>query len=70
MVEPVSLSHPQPDRVADTIDEFCDSVRIKRTKAYAEIKEGRLKKTKISGRTVILRSDREAWLRRLQGERV
>lgn len=50
---------------AMSIDEFCRWACIGKTKAYAEAKSGRLQLRKIGAKTVILRSDAEAWLRAL-----
>jgi excisionase family DNA binding protein len=50
---------------AFSIEEFCRRYGVGRTKAYEEIKLGRLQARKIGRRTVILEDDAEAWLRRL-----
>jgi hypothetical protein len=50
---------------AMTVDEFCRWACIGKTKAYAEAKSGRLTLRKIGAKTIILRSDAEAWLRSL-----
>jgi excisionase family DNA binding protein len=50
---------------AMTVSEFCDWARIGRTKLYAEIKAGRIVPRKIGAKTLILRSDAEAWLQAL-----
>lgn len=47
------------------INEFCRWACIGKTKAYAEIKAGRLLVRKIGAKTVVLRSDGEAWLHAL-----
>jgi hypothetical protein len=47
---------------AMTVSEFCRWASIGRTKLYAEIKAGRIKPRKIGAKTVILRSEGEAWL--------
>jgi helix-turn-helix protein len=55
--------HPRPR--AMSIEEFCDLYGPGRTKAYAEIKSGRLRARKIGKRTIITLDDAEDWLRRL-----
>lgn len=45
-----------------TVAQFCASVPVGKTKAYAEIKAGRLKARKIGSKTVILARDAKAWL--------
>jgi hypothetical protein len=47
---------------AMTVSEFCRWASIGRTKMYAEINAGRITPRKIGAKTVILRSDAEAWL--------
>jgi excisionase family DNA binding protein len=48
-----------------TIREFCDWARVGKTKLYEEISAGRIRPRKIGIKTVILRSDAEAWLHSL-----
>jgi hypothetical protein len=50
---------------AMTIPDFCRWACIGKTKAYAEVKAGRLSVRKIGSKTVVLRSDAEAWLHAL-----
>ncbi|MET4841930.1 hypothetical protein ABIF62_002425 [Bradyrhizobium japonicum] len=50
---------------AMTVSEFCRWACIGKTKTYAEAQAGRIKLRKIGTKTVILRSDAEAWLRSL-----
>jgi len=50
---------------AFTVDEFLSWARIGRTKLYQEIKEGRITPRKLGRKTLILRSDAEAWLNNL-----
>ena len=50
---------------AFTIDEFCKTYRIDRTKTYDEIKVGRLKAVKVGSKTIIRADDAEEWLARL-----
>lgn len=55
---------PQHQR-AYLLSEFCDEYRCTRTRAYEEMKAGRLKARK-AGRTVIITGeDAEAWLQSL-----
>jgi excisionase family DNA binding protein len=54
-------------RLAYSITELSRSVGISRDLIYAEIKNGRLKVTKIGDRTVIPLSSIEAWLNRPAG---
>ena len=48
-----------------SIREFSDSYGPGRTKAYEEIKSGRLRGRKIGKRTIITEDDAEDWLRKL-----
>jgi hypothetical protein len=50
---------------AFSIEQFCRRYGVGRTKAYEELKLGRLHARKIGRRTVITEDDAEAWLRRL-----
>uniref|UniRef100_A0A973WA88 Helix-turn-helix domain-containing protein n=2 Tax=Bradyrhizobium septentrionale TaxID=1404411 RepID=A0A973WA88_9BRAD len=45
-----------------TIDQFCRSYCVGKTKTYSEIKSGRLKIRKLGSKTIIARADAEAWL--------
>jgi excisionase family DNA binding protein len=47
---------------AYTINNFCRCYGIGRTKTYAEIAAGRLLARKVGKRTLILKSDADAWL--------
>lgn len=47
---------------AMSIDQFCERYGPGRTKAYQELKSGRLRARKIGKRTVISEDDAEAWL--------
>jgi excisionase family DNA binding protein len=53
------------DRRAMSIDEFCERYGPGRTKAYEELKSGRLRARKCGKRTIITEDDAEDWLRRL-----
>ncbi len=46
---------------AFTIKEFCDAYRLCRESAYRQIRTGKLRAVKLGRRTLILRSDAEAW---------
>jgi excisionase family DNA binding protein len=50
---------------AMSIAEFCERYGAGRTKAYEELKSGRLRARKIGKRTIIAEDDAEDWLRRL-----
>jgi len=50
---------------AFTVEEFIQWARIGRTKTYQLISEGSLKSRKVGRKTLILRSDAEAWLNAL-----
>jgi excisionase family DNA binding protein len=45
-----------------SIVEFCQSYGVHRTKAYEELKSGRLRGRKIGRRTIITEDDAEDWL--------
>jgi hypothetical protein len=47
------------------MSEFCRWACIGKTKAYAEVKDGRLPVRKIGNKTIVLRSDAERWLHAL-----
>jgi excisionase family DNA binding protein len=50
---------------AFSIEQFCKRYGVGRTKAYEELKLGRLQARKIGRHTIIPEDDAEAWLRRL-----
>jgi hypothetical protein len=50
---------------AMSIARFSEDYAIGRTKAYEELKSGRLRGLKIGKRTIISQDDAEAWLRQL-----
>jgi len=50
---------------AMSVSEFCRWASVGRTKLYSEVNAGRITPRKIGAKTVILRSDAEAWLRSL-----
>ncbi len=51
-----------PDRLAHSIDESCAIAGVGRTYIYSAIAAGDLTARKAGRRTLILRSDLEAWL--------
>lgn len=50
---------------AMSVDEFCRSYGPGKTKAYEELKSGRLRGRKIGKRTIITEDDAEDWMRNL-----
>ena len=50
---------------AMSLREFCASYGTGRTRAYEELKSGRLRGRKIGKRTIIAEDDAEDWLRHL-----
>jgi excisionase family DNA binding protein len=52
---------------AYSISEFCNIYQLGRTKAYQQIKSGRLKAVKVGSRTIIRADDAEQWLAALEG---
>lgn len=50
---------------AYTVDEFCRLYGIGRTKAYEEIKEGRLSSVKVGKRRLIPAASADVWLESL-----
>ena len=42
------------EKLGHTVDEACHAIGIRRTKLYAEIKVGRLKRVKAGSRTIIV----------------
>ena len=58
-----SKTNPALDRRAYSIQEACAQVGIGRTLLYSEMKEGRLRVSKIGRRTIIRAEDLGAWLR-------
>ena len=62
-IQPVSnAAAPAAFRVRDA----ATFLGISRAKLYREIQEGRLRKLKAGGRTLIARADAETWLSSLQ----
>ncbi|WP_243286688.1 helix-turn-helix domain-containing protein [Geothrix terrae] len=58
------MHHPQssPTKVALSVAEFCAQFSLGRSKAYEEIKAGRLRIVKVGRRTLITVTDAMAWL--------
>ncbi len=50
------------DRGARSLTDFCTWAGIGKTKAYEEIKAGRLKVRKLGAKTLVLDEDARAWL--------
>jgi hypothetical protein len=57
--------HRQAQQRAMSLVQFCQRYGPGRTKAYGELKSGRLRGRKIGRRTVITEEDAEDWLRHL-----
>ncbi len=53
---------PKSEKVASSIPETADEVGVGRSRLYEEIAAGRLKARKVGARTIILHTDRDAWL--------
>ena len=53
------------DREAFAVREFCARYGICRQTLYDEIRRGRIKAVKLGKKTMILRSDAEAWAKSL-----
>jgi excisionase family DNA binding protein len=59
--------HDEPGkRLAYSVPELCQATSLGRSLIYEEIRNGRLKATKVGARTLILRGDAEAWLQSLR----
>lgn len=54
------------DKQLETLPDFCARHSLSRTAAYREIRDGRLRITKVGRRTLIARIDAEAWLASLR----
>jgi excisionase family DNA binding protein len=50
---------------AMTIDQFCRAYSVGKTKAYSEIRAGKLKIRKLGSKTLVARADADAWLNSL-----
>jgi hypothetical protein len=48
-----------------SLSQFCDCYGAGRTKAYEELRSGRLRGRKLGKRTIITEDDAEEWLRSL-----
>ena len=56
---------PPTRQRAMSVSQFCGDYCVGRTKAYEELKSGRLRGRKVGKRTIITEDDAEDWLRRL-----
>ena len=54
-------SVPPTERLADSIDQFCEVYSVGRTFTYDEINACRLTARKARRRTIILRTDSKSW---------
>lgn len=61
MTKPANIAAPVAQR-AYSIEQFCSAYSIGRTKVYYEEKCGRLRLTRLGGRTLILVEDAERWI--------
>ena len=66
LMRPDLYSEVPMDKQLETLPEFCERHSLSRTAAYREIREGRLQITKVGRRTLIARTDAEAWLDELR----
>ncbi len=53
---------PLQERGALSVDDFCAWASIGRSRFYREVSEGRIKVRKIGRKSVITRTDADAWL--------
>lgn len=67
MIEPSASTDNRTNAIggAMSVGEFCRWGCISKTKFYSEVKAGRLELRKVGTKSVILRSDAEAWLHNL-----
>ncbi len=49
-------------KLAYTVDEFCETFGVSRSLTYSELRAGRLTARKVGRRTLILKLDADAWL--------
>jgi excisionase family DNA binding protein len=61
----VSTGKGTIDRAAYTVDEFCAAHAIGRTTFYAELKAGRIRVVKCGRKTLVPKTEKDAWLGRL-----
>jgi hypothetical protein len=54
-------SRRDAQRMASTVDEFCERNHICRETAYGQIRTGRLRARKVGKRTLIFTEDEAAW---------
>ena len=57
-------------RVAESVKEFCESVGIGKTFFYAEVKAGRIKTLKAGRKTLVLVSEKLAYLEKLAADKI
>lgn len=55
----------EPNKVALTIRQFCQTYSVGRSLAYSEMSTGKLRFKKAGRRTLILRADADLWLDQL-----
>jgi len=53
----------EPERVAYSVNAFCEATSIGKTKIHEMLKSGRLKSVKLGGRRLILASEAQRLLR-------
>ncbi|MFZ2081327.1 MAG: helix-turn-helix domain-containing protein [Xanthobacteraceae bacterium] len=53
------------EKRAFSIAEFCRRYGVGRTKAYEELRQGRLRARKIGRRTIVTKDDADDWLQQL-----
>ena len=59
------FSHHDFEVAAFSVDQSLRYLNIGRTKFYEEVNAGRIKPRRAGGRTLVLRSDLDAWLAKL-----
>ncbi|MFS2011297.1 hypothetical protein ACCD06_15675 [Azospirillum sp. CT11-132] len=62
----MAATNTTSERLAYSIEEFCQVASVGRTLTFAELKAGRLRGTKVGRRTLILADDARAWLASLR----
>ena len=61
-VQATDVPAPKSTKVASSIPETAEEVGVGRSRLYEEIAAGRLKVRKVGARSIILHTDRDAWL--------
>lgn len=69
MTNPLGPQTRATDALASSVEQSAAMAGVGRTFLYGEIKAGRLRARKAGRRTVVLRSDLEAWLQALSSAR-